>query len=225
MNARGEAIALLYYRTDSVRFGSYRTADHIANPHIPQSPYNLHYPKPNGPHSELMPELINQIGSEFYAMCEAQTPQLRPRRIAGVPEAALPLARAHARMYDTQLRNLLIFEKHKVLDRHWFTGPQGNFNQGDEVVIDDDFIALGHDKDLMLRAANAGGLVVKHMLTVVDTQQGGANHLAEEGISLHSILTMSELLQFGADNGYVSPSQLEFAQEYQADVDTLVSKK
>jgi len=213
MMSEGRAeIAGLYYRTNSVRFGAFRLSVHIDNPNLPLSPYYLHYPELGEPGSELLPELYDLIGQEFFTICESQG--FRPKRVAGVPKGALPLADAHARHYEDYPHNLLTFTKTEEPGKTNFIGPDGEFSEGEELIIDEDHTSGGRNKKLIRAAAISGGLVVPNMLTVVDRQQGGVENMAREDTRLLAIFTIDELLQFGADSGYATQLQVDEAKEY-----------
>ncbi len=211
-----EKIADLYYRSNSVQFGLFKLSVHVSNPELPLSPYYLHYPKPGEQGSELLPELYDLVGQEFYSICESQNPPLRPMRVAGVPKGALPLADAHARQYEDYPKNLLMFTKVEEPGKTIFLGPEGEFNEGEELIIDEDHTSGGRNKRLIRAAAISGGLVVPNMLTVVDRQQGGTENMAREGVRLLSIFTMGELLQFGVESGHATQQQVDNAMEYRA---------
>jgi orotate phosphoribosyltransferase len=209
-----EKIAELYYRSGSVQFGAFRLSAHLDNPDLPLSPYYLHYPKQGEAGSELLPELYSLVGQEFYDICKSQNPPIQPKRIAGVPKGAMPLADAHARLYENYPHNLLTFTKEQSADKTVFLGPYGEFADGEELVIDEDHTSGGRNKLLIRAAAVSGGLVVLNMLTVVDRQQGGVENMAQEGVRLLSIFTMDELLRIGAEAGFATQQQVNEALEY-----------
>lgn len=204
----------MYYRSKSVQFGEFRLSVHLDKPDLPLSPYYLHYPKPGERGSELLPELYRLVGQEFFAICESQ--RIRPKRVAGVPKGAMPLADAHARHYEGYPNNLITFTKIQQPGETIFLGPDGEFTDGDELMIDEDHTSGGRNKKLIRAAAVSGGLVVPNMLTVVDRQQGGVENMASEGARLLSIFTIDELLQLGADSGYATQHQVDEAVEYRA---------
>lgn len=214
MSERRAEIADLYYRSNSVQFGAFRLSVHVDNPDLPLSPYYLHYPKPAEPGSELLPELYELIGREFFTICESKG--IRPKRIAGVPKGALPLADAHARHYEDYPHNVVTFTKAEEPGGTTFIGPNGEFGEGEELIIDEDHTSGGRNKKLIRAAAVSGGLVVPNMLTVVDRQQGGVENMAREGVRLLAIFTIDELLQFGADSGHTTQLRADEAKEYRS---------
>lgn len=217
MSEEKERIGELYYLSKSVDFGAFRLSVHNDQPDLPLSPWYLHYPDPDSgkPGTEFLPELYELVGHEFYNILESQSPPIRPRRIAGVPKGALPLALAHAKMYDSYPDNLLKFSKVQHKDgRTEFTGPEGMFEENDELVIDEDHTSGGRNKKLIRAAAMTQGLLVNTMLTVVDRQQGGVENMSAVGVRLLSIFTADQLLQLGVDAGFIPQATMDKVQEY-----------
>jgi orotate phosphoribosyltransferase len=215
MSENREKIAELYFRSNTFLFGEFRLSAHLDNPELPLSPYYLHYPKPGEPGNELLPEMFELIGEEFYSICEAKLPD-KPRRIAGVPKGALPLAEAHAKHYSGYPSNLVTFTKINQDGKTSFVGPNVKFAKGDELIIDDDHTSGGRNKRLMRAAALSGGLIVNTMLTVVDRQQGGVENMAKDGVALLSIFTIDKLLEFALQTSFASKSDSERVKEYMA---------
>jgi orotate phosphoribosyltransferase len=214
MTDRREKIAELYFRSSSIKFGQFRLSAHQDNPDLPLSPYYLHYPKPEEPGHVLMPELAKLVGEEFFHILEAHDPVIKPKRIAGVPMGAVPLANEHASHYDDYPNNLLRFKKIEVDGRTAFVLGSGTYELGDELVIDEDHTSGGRNKRLIRAAAITAGLAVSTMLTVVDRQQGGPENMAREGVELLPIFTVTDLVEFGLQAGDVTTQQTEAIEEY-----------
>ena len=216
MERRKERIAELYYLSNSVQFIEHEMSVHQEDPKVPLTPYYLHYPKAGEPGSASLPELFSLIGEEFFAICEAQNPPVRPTRFAGVPDGATSLADKHASHYGGYPKNVLTFLKLSRNGRTVFMGPEGEFNEGDELLIDDDHTSGGRNKRLIRAAAVSAGLVVPHMLTVVDRQQGAVENMRRDGVELLSIFTATELLEYGASHFGVNREQIDEIEKYRS---------
>jgi orotate phosphoribosyltransferase len=59
---------------------------------------------------------------------------------------------------------------------------------------------------------------VKDVVVLIDRQSGAAAALAEAGIRLHSVYTLSALLDIWEKNGRVSPHQIATARRFLADL-------
>lgn len=214
MTERQAEIADLYYRSNTIQFGEgFALSIHKDNPGLPLSPWYMHYPAANEPGSELLPELYDHIGDEFYEMCERANVQ--PVRIAGLPRGAQSLGETFAKRYDTYPDNLLQFDKIDDPEHGTtFVGPQGEYVKGDELVPVDDHTSGARNKFRFLRASQAAGLVVSTILIVVDRQQGGVERLRDFGVSLYSIHTGDSLLQFGLKSGYIDEQTVKEVQDY-----------
>lgn len=213
MTHRQAEIADLYYHSNSIQFGEFLLSAHRDNPSLPPSPWYMHYPKQNEPGSELLPELHECIGEEFYEICQRNN--LKVNRIAALPRGAWPLGEALAKQYTDYPENLLTFDKVDDPEHGTtFTEPEGTYEVGDELIVVDDHTSGGRNKFRFLRASRAAGLVVSTVLTVVDRQQGARDNLQKVGVGFLSILTADDLLGHGITAGYITPAQVEEIQQY-----------
>ncbi|HET9469481.1 MAG TPA: orotate phosphoribosyltransferase [Usitatibacter sp.] len=142
------------------------------------------------------PEALRQAGE----ILDSRLRSLSFDRIAGIPYAGLPLgvaaslaggyplcyARKEAKEYGT--RQLI----------------EGEHHAGERVVLIDDVITDGGAKLEGAAPFRAEGLVVEHVLVLVDREQGGAEMLAQHGLRLHSCCTLREILAALRDAGRIS---------------------
>lgn len=198
-----------------MQFGEFKLSAHKDDPTLPLSPFYLHYPKLGEPGRAMLPELFGLVGEEFADMARVLPTAIGSRRIAGVPKGALPLAEATARRLLGYPENLLEFGKvEKEGGKTIFTGPEGIYEVGDELLVVEDHTSGGRNKRLIKVAAERQGLVVKVMFTVVDRMQGGAANMAAVGVDLRAIFTVYGLLEYGLDAGFVNLFQVEQVKEY-----------
>ncbi|MEZ4460054.1 MAG: orotate phosphoribosyltransferase [bacterium] len=66
---------------------------------------------------------------------------------------------------------------------------------GGEVVVVDDVITTAGSTLQAVEALREAGFVVSHAVCVVDREAGGAEALAAQGVTLHALHTLSELLE------------------------------
>lgn len=220
LQGKRAALAHLYYLSNSVQFGSFEFAIHRDDPSLPLSPNYLHYPKPGEPGSELLPALYVLAADLFYELLERE--HIGWDRLAGVPKGAMPLAEKLAvRLEPTPERGvrsdfLLRFRKEeRPSGATVFTPPPGiGFVRDDQLLLVEDHTSGGRNKKLMCQAAEAVGLKVDDILTVVDRQQGGVAAMAAEGVQLHSLLTLDDLLDFGLEQAYIEEEMAERVRFY-----------
>jgi orotate phosphoribosyltransferase len=215
MTDRQEQIAELYYRSNSVQYGEFELSIHRDFPDLPLSPWYLHYPKPNEPGAELLPQLHDLIGAEFYDMLIEYDPDFEPPRITGLPRGAWPLGDALARRYKRYDKNLIKFDKIQHADgRTEFTAPVGEYEIGEELVECEDHVSGARNNRLFVAHARRYGFVVRKLLAVVDRQQGGLENLAAEGVDMMAIFTADALLRYGLAARHLMQNQFDEIQAY-----------
>lgn len=111
-------------------------------------------------------------------------------RLCGVPYAALPIATALALESDLPL----IYPRKEVKQHGLGKEIEGAWRPGERVVIVEDVITSGGSTQQTAERLRAAGLVVEHALVLIDREQGGAAALAAAGIQVHSVCTLTELL-------------------------------
>jgi uridine monophosphate synthetase len=126
----------------------------------------------------------------------ARAKDLRFDCIAGIPYAGLPLAVAMCLAGDIPL----VYPRKEVKEYGTRKRVEGVFAPGARALVVDDVITTGGAKIEALAPLRDAGLEVEDILVVVDRQQAGAEVLADSGLRLHSVLTLSDILdQLEAD--------------------------
>lgn len=116
--------------------------------------------------------------------------------IAGIPYAGLPLAVAMCLAGDIPL----VYPRKEIKEYGTRKRVEGVFAQGARALVVDDVITTGGAKIEALAPLRDAGLEVEDILVVVDRQQAGAEVLADSGLRLHSLVTLSDILdQLEAD--------------------------
>lgn len=137
-------------------------------------------------------------------------------RIAAIPYAALPIGVAVA----LEVNCPLIYPRKEIKGHGIQREIEGEFNAGEQVVVLDDVITDGGSKLKAIEPLESAGLKVRDVVVLVDRQQGGKEELANRGYSLHSFLTLVELLTVLGQHGRVTVEQatetLEFLARQQA---------
>jgi orotate phosphoribosyltransferase len=209
-----QELAVYYWYSGSARFdGEHSLAAHRERPDAPPSPYYLHYP---GGMSNNLAGLFDTAGGLLAELTRER--QLVFDRIAPVPFGADPVGTSLLEHLGNRYR-LLRFKKEETPDGQTrFSGPlHGFFRPGvTKVVGVDDHISGGYTKLKFLEALDRAGLRITDFLAVVDREQGGREFLASLGITLHSLLTISELVEYYAYRGWISAEKAAEVQAYTA---------
>jgi uridine monophosphate synthetase len=96
----------------------------------------------------------------------------------------------------------------------------GGCINGDKVVVIDDLVTEAGSKLETIRVLRGEGLYVKDLVVIVDREQGGKDELKKLGYSLYSLMTLTELLNFGVQNGKMSEEQYQVIMTYLREEET-----
>jgi uridine monophosphate synthetase len=110
--------------------------------------------------------------------------------LAGIPYAGLPIAVA----MSLESGRPLVYPRKEAKAYGTRRLVEGVFQSGDRALVIDDVITTGGAKLEAIDPLRDAGLVVEHVLVVVDREQSGEQALAGAGLQLHSVLKVRELL-------------------------------
>jgi len=178
--------------TGAIKFGNYRMKLHDTNPEAPLSPIYIdlrvlrRFPSSKSVAVSAYEELVKPL--EFDLM-------------ADVPTAATPLVstlsdrlnvgmispRAGAKTHGSgaKIDGLLEEDKGKI------------------VVVIDDLVTGADSKMEAINTLLENGLIVKDVVVLIDRGQGGREQLAAKGYTLHSALTMDQMLRYYERTGLI----------------------
>jgi len=86
--------------------------------------------------------------------------------------------------------------------------------EGDHILFFDDVVSEGLSKVEGIRPLEELGARVKHLMVVVDREQGGKEHLEKLGYKVHALAQISELVKSLFDNKHITKEQADAVLSY-----------
>lgn len=130
--------------------------------------------------------------------------------LAGIPYAGLPIAVAMSLESDRPL----VYPRKEAKAYGTRRLVEGVFQPGDRALVIDDVITTGGAKLEAIAPLRDAGLVVEHILVVVDREQSGAETLARAGLRLHSVLKVRELFDHLRAAGAIGDAEVKLARAF-----------
>ena len=129
--------------------------------------------------------------------------------LAALPYAALPIATA----IGLQGNWPMIYPRKESKTYGTKVAVEGVFNPGERAVVIDDLISTGGSKFEGIEKLVSNGLRVKDVVVLIDRSPDRGAELSSRGYDLHSVLTLSELLDYYEQMGRISPDKIAETRE------------
>ena len=152
------------------------------------------------------PKLLEQIGAAYLPLLR----ELKFDRIAGLPYAAIPIATAISLAGNYPM----IYPRKEAKSYGTKAEIEGEYHAGETVVVIDDLATTGGSKFEAIEKLTGAGLVVKDVVVLVDRQSGAKESLAQAGYAMHSVLTISQLLEYWESTGKVEKDKIEATKKF-----------
>jgi uridine monophosphate synthetase len=140
-------------------------------------------------------------------VAEAYLPVLRRLkfdRLAALPYAALPIGTA----ISLKTAWPMIYPRKEAKAYGTRADIEGVFNAGERVVVVDDLATTGGSKFEAIQKLAGAGLVVEDVVVLIDRQSGAAEALETAGFHLHSVLTLTQLLDYWECTGRMEAEKI-----------------
>jgi len=152
------------------------------------------------------PGLLKKVGAAYLPILY----KLEFTRLAGLPYAAIPIATA----ISLQGGWSMIYPRKEAKTYGTKAEIEGLYTAGEQVVVIDDLATTGGSKFEAIEKLSAVGLIVKDVVVLIDRESGASRSLAEAGIRMHSVFTLTELLDRWQASGKVPADQIQAAREF-----------
>lgn len=110
--------------------------------------------------------------------------------LAALPYAAMPIGTA----LSLEMNRPMVYPRKERKGYGTDKLVEGVYEEGQTALVVDDVITDGGAKLEGIQALRDAGLEVNDVLILVDREAGGRERLAEQGYTLHSVTTLSQIL-------------------------------
>lgn len=155
------------------------------------------------------PDLLNRVASAYLPILKS----LSFNRLAALPYAALPIATAISLLGGWSL----VYPRKEVKTYGTKAVVEGVYQPHDEVVVIDDLATTGESKFEAIEKLKDAGLVVRHLVVLIDRQSGARQALEKAGYGFHAVFTLSELLDYWESHKKAPAEQVGAARQFLAD--------
>lgn len=149
---------------------------------------------------QSFPEALHSI-TAIYAELLKDLPQ--DIRLAGIPEAGIPLATAVG--YETN--RPLIQPRAKIKEHGKGKSIEGDWKPGDKVAIIDDLVTKGDSKIEAIEQFKAAELEVVGFYLLIDREMGGKELVEKAGYSVDIAMTITEVFDILLAEGKLDQAQ------------------
>lgn len=149
------------------------------------------------------PNLFHRVLHSYSGLLE----QLNFDRIAGIPYGSLPTATG----LSLALHKPLIYPRKEVKAHGARRLIEGDFNEGDQVVVVDDILITGGSVLEGIAKLESSGLVVKDVVVFIDhggqRDRRARQRLEDQGYRVHAVLDIPRITQELLQAGRLSEEQ------------------
>ena len=193
MNAITEEVAGALYRSGCIKFGTFKIKSGA------QSPYYI--------------DMARLLASprELCAVVEAAANRIRVIMLSNRIDklASIELKGALIAPSIACLLNLPCVIVRKEEKAYGVTGRTAgaDVNKGDNILFFDDVISEGLSKIEGIKPLQELGAKVKHLLVIVNREQGGKENLEKLGYQIHALAKISEIVEALSQSGNIMKAQ------------------
>lgn len=132
--------------------------------------------------------------------------------ICGVPYTALPIATA----VSIKTSVPMVMRRKEAKDYGTKKLIEGVYKEGDNCLIVEDVVTSGSSILETVKDLKDAGIVCQDAVVLLNREQGGANILKDNGISMHALLTLTKLMEFLKEAGCINDDTVARVKSYLA---------
>lgn len=188
-------IAVALHEIGAIKFGSFKLKSGIQSPIYIDLRLIVSYP-----------HLLSLVGNSIWQ----KILHLQCDLLCGVPYTALPIATA----ISLQTNVPMIMRRKEVKDYGTRKCIEGAFKVGQHCVVIEDLVTSGISVMETVDPLRLEHLTVKDVAVLIDREQGARQNLADRGITLHAVMTITEILDALLQEGKINASVVNDVQAF-----------
>jgi len=188
------------FKVNAIKFGSYKLKSGLNSPIYFDLRLMISYPQILNTIADLIWKESGKKSLEFDVIC-------------GVPYTALPIATIVSVQH-----NIPMILKRKEQKTHG-TGKilEGEYEQGARCLVIEDVATTGSSVVETAEILRQHGIIVTDVILILDRDQGARANLEAQGITMHTIITIKQMLQTLLAQKHLSQEKVDEVLQYFAD--------
>jgi uridine monophosphate synthetase len=146
------------------------------------------------------PRLLAQVAQAYLPILRS----LAFDRLAALPYAALPIATA----ISLEGGWPMLYPRKEAKEYGTRADIEGEYLPGEQALVIDDLATTGGSKFEAIQKLIAAGLRVQDVVVLIDRQSGAAETLQEAGYRMHTVFTLTQLLDYWEAAGKIPPEKI-----------------
>lgn len=152
------------------------------------------------------PDILERVAKLYLPLID----QLNFDRLGALPYAALPITSVISLLG----RWPMIYPRKEIKEYGTRADIEGVFHPGEKVLVIDDLATTGDSKFEAIDKFAAAGLRVSDIVVLIDRESGALEDLAAAGFKLHTVFTLSGLLDYWQSTASVPTEHIDAARRF-----------